>query len=105
MIGDAGRGAKTYAALLEKFEQMPFIFAGMKVGVTTAMIVVGEFITAQKGRGYIIMFAAGAGETATVLAAISLLCVIGLALYGLVELAERAVRHWYGGQMPVGGVI
>ena len=86
---------------------MPFIFAGMKVGVTMAMIgvVVGEFITAQKGLGYIIMFAAGADETATVLAAIVLLCVIGLALYGVVELAERAVRQWYGGQMPVGGVI
>jgi NitT/TauT family transport system permease protein len=86
---------------------MPFIFAGMKVGVTMAMIgvVVGEFITAQQGLGYIIMFAAGAGETATVLAAIALLCAIGLALYGIVELAERAVRHWYGGQMPVGGVI
>ena len=79
---------------------MPFIFAGMKVGVTMAMIgvVVGEFITAQKGLGYIITFAAGAGETATVLAAIVLLCVIGLALYGIVELAERAMRHWYGGQ-------
>jgi NitT/TauT family transport system permease protein len=86
---------------------MPFIFAGMKVGVTMAMIgvVVGEFITAQQGLGYIIMFASGAGETATVLAAIALLCAIGLVLYGIVELAERAVRHWYGGQMPVGGVI
>ena len=86
---------------------MTFIFAGMKVGVTMVMIgvVVGEFITMQKGLGYIIMFAAGAGETATVLAAIVLLCLIGLAFYGVVELAERAVRHWYGGQMPVGGVI
>lgn len=86
---------------------MPFIFAGMKVGVTMAMIgvVVGEFITVQKGLGYIILFAAGAGETATVLAAIVLLCGIGLALYGAVELAERAVRHRYGGAMPVGGVI
>ena len=86
---------------------MPFIFAGMKVGVTMAMIgvVVGEFITAQQGLGYIIMFSAGAGETATVLAAIVLLCAIGLALYGVVEVAERAVRHWYGGEMPIGGVI
>ncbi|MBV9378115.1 MAG: ABC transporter permease [Alphaproteobacteria bacterium] len=86
---------------------MPFIFAGMKVGATMTMIgvIVGEFITAQQGLGYIIMFAAGAGETATVLAAIVLLCVIGLALYVVVELAERAVRHWYGGQMPVGTVI
>ena len=86
---------------------MPFVFAGMKVGVTMAMIgvIVGEFITAQAGLGYIIMFASSAGETATVLAAIVLLCGIGLALFGLVALGEMAVRRWYGGEMPVGGVI
>jgi NitT/TauT family transport system permease protein len=86
---------------------MPFVFAGMKVGVTMAMIgiIVGEFITAQEGLGYIIMFASSAGETATVLAAIVLLCGIGLALFGLVALGEIAVQRWYGGEMPVGGVI
>jgi NitT/TauT family transport system permease protein len=86
---------------------MPFVFAGMKVGVTMAMIgiIVGEFITAQEGLGYIIMFACSAGETATVLAAIVLLCGIGLALFGLVALGEIAVQRWYGGEMPVGGVI
>jgi NitT/TauT family transport system permease protein len=86
---------------------LPYIFAGMKVGVTMAMIgvVVGEFITAQHGLGYIIMFAAGAGETATVLAAIVLLCIIGLALYGIVGLAELLVLRWYGGEAPISGVI
>jgi NitT/TauT family transport system permease protein len=86
---------------------MPFVFAGMKVGVTMAMIgiIVGEFITAQEGLGYIIMFASSAGETATVLAAIVLLCGIGLALFGLVALGEIAVQRWYGGEMPIGGVI
>jgi NitT/TauT family transport system permease protein len=86
---------------------MPFVFAGMKVGVTMAMIgvIVGEFITAQAGLGYIIMFASSAGETATVLAAIVLLCGIGIALFGLVALGELALQRWYGGEMPVGGVI
>src|ERR1700722_12969522 len=86
---------------------MPYIFAGMKVGVTLAMIgvIVGEFITAQAGLGYIIMFASSAGETATVLAAIVVLCIIGLALYGLVGLGELLVQRWYGGEMPTSGVI
>ena len=86
---------------------MPFVFAGMKVGVTMAMIgvIVGEFITAQAGLGYIIMFASSAGETATVLAAIVLLCGIGLALFGIVALGELVLRRWYGGDMPVGAVI
>jgi NitT/TauT family transport system permease protein len=86
---------------------MPFVFAGMKVGVTMAMIgvIVGEFITAQAGLGYIIMFASSAGETATVLAAIVVLCVIGLVLYGLVGIGELLVKRWYGGEMPISGVI
>src|SRR5260221_3241951 len=86
---------------------MPFVFAGMKVGVTMAMIgvIVGEFITAQAGLGYIIMFASSAGETATVLAAIVLLCGIGLALYGIVALGELAGQRWYGGERPFGGVV
>jgi NitT/TauT family transport system permease protein len=86
---------------------MPYIFAGMKVGVTMAMIgvIVGEFITAQAGLGYIIMLASSAGETATVLAAIVVLCGIGLVLYGLVEVGELLVKRWYGGEMPTGGMI
>jgi NitT/TauT family transport system permease protein len=86
---------------------VPYIFAGLKVAVTMVIIgvVVGEFITAQAGLGYIIMFASSAGETATVLAAIVLLCGIGLVLFGLVALAEKLMQRWYGGEMPVGGVI
>ena len=86
---------------------LPYIFAGMKVGVTMVMIgvVVGEFITAQHGLGYIIMFAAGASETATVLAAIVLLCIIGLGLYGIVGVAELLVLRLYSGETPISGVI
>jgi NitT/TauT family transport system permease protein len=86
---------------------MPFVFAGMKVGVTMAIIgvIVGEFITAQAGLGYIIMFASSAGETATVLAAIVLLCGIGLTLFGIIVVGEWALQQWYGGEMPVGGVV
>jgi Binding-protein-dependent transport system inner membrane component len=86
---------------------MPFIFTGMKVGVTMAIIgvIVGEFITAQIGLGYIIMFASSAGETATVLAALVLLCVAGLVLYGIVAFAELVMRRWYGGEIAVGGFV
>jgi NitT/TauT family transport system permease protein len=84
---------------------IPHIFAGLKVGVTVAMIgvVIGEFVTAQEGLGYIIMFASSAAQTALVFAAIALLCVIGLALYGAVALAELLVRRWYGAPVHVGG--
>jgi len=86
---------------------IPFIFGGMKVGVTMAMIgvIVGEFVTAQVGLGHIIMFASSAAQTATVLAAIALLCLIGLGLYGGVALAELLMRRSYSGEIAVGGFI
>jgi NitT/TauT family transport system permease protein len=84
---------------------IPHIFAGLKVGATVAIIgvVIGEFVTAQEGLGYIIMFASSAAETGLVFAAIALLCVMGMGLYGAVALAELFVRRWYGAPINVGG--
>ena len=77
---------------------LPHIFAGLKVAVTMAMIgvIVGEFITAQAGLGYIIMMASSATDTALVFAAIILLCAAGLALYGAVALAEWLIERRMG---------
>lgn len=77
---------------------LPHIFAGLKIAVTMAIIgvVVGEFITAQAGLGYIIMFATSAAETALVFAAIAVLCAMGLAVYGAVALAEALVQRRLG---------
>jgi NitT/TauT family transport system permease protein len=78
---------------------LPYLFSGMKIAMTMSMIgvIVGEFITAQAGLGYLIIFATSRAETAVIMAAIALLCAIGLALYGLVLLGEIAMRRWYYG--------
>jgi NitT/TauT family transport system permease protein len=75
----------------------PFIFSGMKVAVTLAIIgvVVGEFIASQQGLGYLILFASSRQQTDLALACIAVLCVVGLALYGAVVLAEKAVMKFY----------
>ncbi|MCK8785892.1 ABC transporter permease [Roseomonas sp. NAR14] len=77
---------------------VPHIFAGLKICATVAMIgqVVGEFVTAQQGLGYIVMFASAAAETALVFAAVTLLCGLGLLLYGVVAVAEWLVLRWFG---------
>jgi NitT/TauT family transport system permease protein len=75
----------------------PYIFSGMKVGVTLAIIgiVVGEFIASQQGLGYLILFASSRQQMDLALACIAVLCVVGLLLYGLVVLAEKAVMALY----------
>jgi NitT/TauT family transport system permease protein len=79
---------------------LPFLFSGMKIGITMAMIgvIVGEFITAQAGLGYLIVFATSRAETAVIMAAIGVLCALGLALYGLVLLGELGMKRWYYGK-------
>jgi NitT/TauT family transport system permease protein len=75
----------------------PFIFSGMKVSVTLAIIgvVVGEFIASQAGLGYLILFASSRQQTDLALACIAVLCIVGLMLYGIVVAAEKVVMKLY----------
>jgi NitT/TauT family transport system permease protein len=77
---------------------LPIVFNGMKISMTLAIIgvIVGEFITSQRGLGYILLFAGSRLETTIVMAALLVLCVVGLALYGLVALAEHLIMKKYG---------
>ena len=84
---------------------LPHIFAGLKVGMTLSMIgvIVGEFISAQHGLGYVIMFASSAGESAPLYAALLLLAALGLGLYSCVVLAELGAQRWYGAPFTAEG--
>jgi NitT/TauT family transport system permease protein len=77
---------------------LPFIFNGMKISMTFALIgvIVAEFITSQSGLGYIILFAGSQLNTPIVMAAIIILCVVGLLLYGCVALSEHLIMRRYG---------
>jgi NitT/TauT family transport system permease protein len=77
---------------------LPHLFAGLKVAATMVLlgVTIGEFVTAQGGLGYIILFASSIGQTALVFAALVLLCLIGLALYAAVAIVEAAYGRWFG---------
>jgi NitT/TauT family transport system permease protein len=74
---------------------LPHIFAGFKIAITMALLgaITGEFVTAQEGLGYIIIFATSRSETPLMMAAIIMLCLIGSALYGLVVVCELALKR------------
>ena len=76
---------------------LPHIFSGMKIAITLAIIgvIIGEFITAQAGLGYLIIFATARADTEVSMAAIVVLCICGLLLYGLVALAESIANRFY----------
>lgn len=77
---------------------LPLVFSGIKIGTTMAIIgvIVGEFITGNRGLGYIIMFAASNMETSLMLGAMVLLCTLGTLVYGGAVLLERLVARRYG---------
>jgi NitT/TauT family transport system permease protein len=77
---------------------LPAIFSGMKIAMTMAVIgvIIGEFISAKAGLGFYILYASSRMETAAIFAALFLLCMIGVSLFGAVALAERYVRDHYG---------
>ena len=62
-------------------------------------VIVGEFVTAQQGLGYIIMFASSAAQTGLMLAAIALLCAEGLVLYALLAGGDAWLRRRFGAQV------
>lgn len=76
---------------------LPHIFSGLRIGVTFAVIgvVLGEFITSQTGLGYIILFSANNFETALLLAAILMLCAVGVLLFTLFVALEAVVIRLY----------
>jgi NitT/TauT family transport system permease protein len=75
---------------------LPLIFAGMKISITLAVIgvVVAEFVASQRGIGFLIVMANGLLDTPLMMAAITALSAMGLALYGLIALLERVVVYW-----------
>jgi NitT/TauT family transport system permease protein len=76
---------------------MPSIIAGMKVAISLALVgaIVGEFVAAQNGLGFVILSAQGAFRTDRVFAAILLLAAIGTALFYTMEYIEAKIIPWH----------
>ena len=76
---------------------LPYIFSGMKIAMTFAIIgvIVGEFITSQRGLGYLILLASSKAETGLIFAALAVLSIVGLSLYGIVAAGEWLVNKRY----------
>ena len=75
---------------------MPVLMGGLKISATLAVIgaVVGEFVSANAGLGFLITLARNQFDTPLVLVAVITLAVIARILYGAVALIERRVLSW-----------
>ena len=81
---------------LEVRAALPVLLGGLKIGATLAVIgaVVGEFIGADAGLGFLIVAARGQFDTALVFVAVLALVGMALTLYGAISLIEQRVLRW-----------
>lgn len=75
---------------------LPVFLGGLRVGATLSVIgaVVGEFVGADRGLGFLVNVGRGQYDTALVFVAIFTLVALALILYGLVVLLERRYLLW-----------
>lgn len=76
---------------------LPNIFGGLEVAITLAVIgaVVGEYISADQGLGYLQLTAAGILNTPLMFAAIVVMSLLGLVLFRLIQVAEHFIIPWH----------
>ncbi len=78
-------------AKLEVPAALPVLLGGLKIGATLSVIgaVVGEFVGADEGLGFLVNIGRGLYDTSLVFVAVFLLIAMALVLYGLVAWLER----------------
>jgi NitT/TauT family transport system permease protein len=76
----------------------PVLLAGVKVGVSLALTgaIVGEFVAADQGLGFLLNYYRENLYTAELFATLIVLCAIGITLFTFVTLLERMVARWLG---------
>lgn len=75
---------------------IPWIFAGVRVGVAFAIVgaIVGEFISSRAGIGFMIDNASGAYDTTGIMVPLFTLMICAVALDSLIQLLMRHFLRW-----------
>jgi len=75
---------------------VPFIFSGLKVAITLSVVgaVVGEFVAANRGLGYLITSSTAFFKTPVAFGAMILLSIMGIVLFQALVIVERVFFPW-----------
>ena len=81
---------------LELPAALPVFLGGLRIGATLSVIgaVVGEFVGAKSGLGFMVNVGRGVYDTSLVFVAVFTLIAMALILYGLVSLIEKRLLSW-----------
>lgn len=83
---------------------IPYLTSGLRIGIPEAMIgaVIGEFMAATRGLGYLVNAAAAQFNTTVTLAAIAALVGVVVVMDGVLTLAEARLLRWRPGAVLAG---
>ena len=75
---------------------LPYIFSALKISTGLAVVgaIVGEFVGAKEGIGFVILISTYHLETATMFAAIIMSALGGILFFYLINLIERKIIFW-----------
>lgn len=75
---------------------LPFIFSALKISTSLAIIgaIVGEFVGANKGIGFVILISSYQLETVKMFSAIIAAAFTGILFFGLISFTEKLVIFW-----------
>ena len=76
---------------------LPLLFAACRIAAPTTVIgaIVAEFVGADSGLGYVILFAKGYLETDLIFLAVVASGLLGIAMFGAVVLVESRFLYWH----------
>jgi NitT/TauT family transport system permease protein len=80
---------------------LPYLFSALKISSSLAIVgaIVGEFVGATQGLGYLIMISSAHLETATLFAAIAAAALAGIVLFYVIGWTEQRVVFWHSSSM------
>jgi NitT/TauT family transport system permease protein len=80
----------------------PYILPSLKVAALLSVVgaMVGEFVGSDRGLGYLMVYGDVNLDTDLLFAALIIVTLVGLVLYGAVEIVERRVARRYGANEP-----
>lgn len=76
---------------------LPYVFSALKISITLSVVgsVVAEFVGADRGLGYLIIIGNVQLQTSLMFAAIIILSLMGVFLFYIIHLIEKAVLFWH----------
>ena len=76
---------------------IPTIVSNMKVNIGLCLVgvVIGEFLAARNGLGYLIIYSSQVFKMDWLLMSIVIICVLAMGLYALINLVEKLYQRYF----------